>query len=807
MEIHYPGEHLLPGSIGHFFVILAFVSCLFSVWSFYRMDKDPADRSWIRLSGSFYYTHVIAIIGIIASLFYIIFNHYYEYAYAYNHSSDDLPLRYIFSCFWEGQEGSFLLWAFWNSMLGLVLLSFNKYQLPAVMAVFCSVQVFILSMLLGVFPFGIQIGSDPFTLLRENPEMASAPIFTNVNYTSLINGTGLNPLLQNYWMTIHPPTLFLGFASVHIPFAFALASLWKKDYSGWLQPALPWFLFGVMILGTGILMGGAWAYEALSFGGFWAWDPVENASLVPWMVLVAAMHLAIINWRRKKQPTSLFSTYLLTILSFILILYSTYLTRSGILGETSVHSFADGLPGQLIVMLVFFIVMVSVFLIFHYKKIKQVSQKDEENSSSREFWMFIASMVLFVASFQIIVSTSLPVINAIFGTNYAQPEDVIDHYHSWQIPFAVIITFLMAIAQFFNYKKTSRATFTKKISWSFVLAFILSAILVFVLKFEHFFLNLLLFTSIFALFANSDYLWRILKGKIKNGGASVSHAGFALLILGALISTGKTDIISVNTSGVDINMKGEGNVNQKNILLAMNDTLPMGDYQVVYEGSEKKGINIYYTVTYLKETASGLETAFTLNPRIQTNKLMGNVPEPDTRHFWNKDIFTHITYADLERFEKKDDDTYLPGDTLELSSGDSTFSSACIIEIGDLIKDIDKSELGLNDDDLAIGVNIKALHKDSRIQEVMPVLVIRGNELFSMLTEIEEFGLRFTFARLNPSTGKIKLIVEEKKNNGNDFIIMQAMIFPFINLLWTGCIIMVLGILLSIYSRIQRTNS
>ncbi len=807
MEIHYPGEHLLPGSIGHIFVILAFVSCLFAVWSFYQSDKHLDSPSWLKLSGIFYNIHFISIVGIIASLFYIIFNHYYEYTYAYNHSSDELPLRYIFSCFWEGQEGSFLLWAFWNGILGLILMTFNKYQIRAVMAIFCSVQVFILSMLLGVYPFGLQIGSDPFSLLRENPEMASAPIFTYVNYTSMINGTGLNPLLQNYWMTIHPPTLFLGFAALHVPFSFAMASLWKKDFIQWLKPAMPWFLFGVMILGTGILMGGAWAYEALSFGGFWAWDPVENASLVPWMVLVGALHLALINLRKKDNPTSLFSTYLLTILSFILVLYSTYLTRSGILGESSVHSFADGLPGQLIVMLAVFIVWPVALLFFNYKNISQTSAKEEENSSSREFWMFIGSVVLFVAAFQIIVSTSLPVINAIFGTNYAPPEDVIQHYHSWQIPFAVIITFLMAVAQFFNYNKTNRKNFFRKITWSFVISFSVSILLLVLLKFDHFFLNLLLFTSLFALLANSDYLLRILNGKIKHGGASISHAGFALLVLGALISTGKMDIISQNTSGVDINMKGEGNVNQKNILLAENDTLPMGDYKVVYEGSEKKGINIYYRVRYLQETDTGLKTSFTLNPLIQTNKLMGNVPEPDTRHFWDKDIFTHITYADLERFEENAEDEYLSGDTLELSTGDSTYTSSCIIEVGEIVKEIDKEQYGLQESDLAIGVNINAFHKDGRESNIMPVLVIRGNELFSMLTEMEQFGLRFTFARLNPSTGKIKLIIEEKKSNGNDFIIMQAMVFPYINLLWTGCLIMVLGIFISIYTRVKRNRS
>ena len=133
-----------------------------------------------------------------------------------------------------------------------------------------------------------------------------------------------------------------------MPFAYAVGALWRRDLTSWIQPVLPWAFFAVGILGAGILMGGAWAYEALSFGGFWAWDPVENSSLVPWMVLVAAAHLLLIN-RNRKQPTALFSTVYLSILSFLLVLYSTFLTKSGVLGDTSVHSFVDsGILPQLL---------------------------------------------------------------------------------------------------------------------------------------------------------------------------------------------------------------------------------------------------------------------------------------------------------------------------------------------------------------------------------------------------------------------------------------------------------------------------
>jgi cytochrome c biogenesis factor len=159
-----------------------------------------------------------------------------------------------------------------------------------------------------------------------------APIFQRADYLSIPqmqDGQSLNSLLQNYWMVIHPPVLFLGFSSTLIPFAFAFSGLWKKEYGSWTKTALPWTLFSCCVLGTGIMMGAAWAYESLTFGGYWAWDPVENASLVPWLVLIAGLHTQVIY---NSTGHSLRATYLFLILGFTLILYSTFLTRSGVLG-------------------------------------------------------------------------------------------------------------------------------------------------------------------------------------------------------------------------------------------------------------------------------------------------------------------------------------------------------------------------------------------------------------------------------------------------------------------------------------------
>ena len=193
--------------------------------------------------------------------------------------------------------------------------------------------------------------------------------------------------------------------------------------------AIPWAYAGISILGTGILMGGAWAYESLSFGGFWAWDPVENSSLVPWIILVAAAHLMLIFRARK---IALRSTFIYTLLAFILILYSTYLTRSGILGDTSVHAFAGGLDYQILFFLLFFTISSVVLFLIRFKEIP--SPNNEENTTSKEFWLFIGSIIWFVSAFQITWFTSLPVINKVFGLQMAPPIDAIALYNSWQTP-------------------------------------------------------------------------------------------------------------------------------------------------------------------------------------------------------------------------------------------------------------------------------------------------------------------------------------------------------------------------------------
>lgn len=800
MEINYIGELLWPGKLGNLFIILSFVSAIIAAVAYYFKAQNPLEQSWQKIARSSFYLHSFSVIGIIATLFYLILNHRFEYHYVWQHSNSELPIRYMLSCFWEGQEGSFLLWSFWHVVLGLILMKRSGDWEAPVMTVFSLVQVFLASMLLGIWVFNYKIGSNPFTLLREHPDFVNMPFTKMPNYLENLDGRGLNPLLQNYWMTIHPPTLFLGFASTLVPFAFAIAALWKGKFTEWLKPTLPWAFFSVMILGTGILMGGAWAYEALSFGGFWAWDPVENASLVPWLTLVGAAHVMLIQ---KNKGGSLLTTFFLTLITFIFILYSTFLTRSGVLGETSVHSFTDmGMSGQLLVYLLFF-VFLSIFLVVKNLK-KMPKQDNEDNLWSREFWMFIGALVLFLSSFQITVTTSIPVINKVLGTNFAPPLNPIDHYNSLQVPFAIIIALLIAVGQFFKYKKTDSKEFVRKITVSFAISLLGSVTIAAALQLLNFNYVLLLLCSLFAVTANADYMLRILKGKIRLAGASIAHIGFGLILLGALISTSKQEIISRNTSGIDITSLGEKFSNNDNIMLNLNDTLRMGDYFVTFTGKRKEGVNIYYEVQYFTQLKDGsYKYEFTLNPLVQTNPRMGNVAEPDTRHFLHKDIYTHITYADLEQVEEKDKNEYLEAKEHKIQIGDTIFASNSIMVLKEITSQIDREKYNLKETDIAVQANITLYDILNNTYTAKPIFAVKENFVSPIPVELEELGLKISFDKVDPETGDLHFSVSEKRGNRSEFIIMKAIVFPFINILWIGCILLMVGTILAIVHRLK----
>ncbi|HXH99056.1 MAG TPA: cytochrome c biogenesis protein CcsA [Sphingobacteriaceae bacterium] len=806
MDIEFIGEHLWPGKLGQFFVVLSFGSSVLAALCYYfDTIKDKADNSWQKIARIAFSLNIIAVLGIASCLYYIIYNHLFEYHYAWAHSSTTLPVYYIISCFWEGQEGSFLLWMFWQAVLSTVIMFRGKSWESPVMAVLMLSQAFLASMLLGVEVLGARFGSSPFILLRD---AIQGPIFSRPEYLSLIkDGNGLNPLLQNYWMVIHPPTLFLGFASMIVPFAYAIAGLWQKRYSEWIKPALPWALFAVMILGTGIIMGSFWAYEALNFGGFWAWDPVENASIIPWITLIAGVHVVIAY---KNSGHSYFTATFLVLISFILVLYASFLTRSGILGQTSVHAFTDlGMFWHLVIYMLTFAFLAAGFLIIRWKELP-ITKKDED-TYSREFWLFIGALVLTVACIQIIATTSIPVFNALFGTKVAPPIDIVKHYNKWQAPFAIVIAIISAFTQFLKYKRSDSRKFYVSIILSAVVSLIITAVIAYITKvYTNVIFIILIFSAIFSIMANARILGDALKGKWKLAGSAVAHIGFGLLLIGALVAAATNKVISINNSGIGFGEEfSKSNDPQENIILYKNKPVEMDEYTVTYMGDSTTGPNTYYRVNYkvIDEKTGKTKENFNLYPNAQQNaKMRQIIASPDTRHYIFKDIYTHVSSVPLKEEKHEpheghtDEEEYEKPVIHEVSLGDTVRFSEGFIIVKSVNRDAKLQNIPLTANDIAVRLNLE-IHSNGQVYNSEPVFLVKNGTKYDFGKNVDEAGLKLRFTDVKPQKEKLELQVYQKAKVDTDWIVMKAIQFPYINLFWGGTIIMVIGFILSILRR------
>lgn len=867
----YIGENLLPGQIGHFLIVLSFVASIVATLSYYMSVKtaqlgqgtvlaftNPDSVAWKKLARYSFIIQFLSIVTIFALLFYMVFNHMFEYHYVWKHSSRSLEMKYLLACIWEGQEGSTLLWTFWHSVLGLVLIRKGKEWEAPVMTVISFTQVLLAAMLLGVYVFGYRLGINPFLLLRDSGVLDNAPaLHMNFDATqplkqdfmlSIKDGNDLNPLLQNYWMVIHPPVLFLGFASTLVPFAFALSGLWFKKKDQWINASLPWTLFSVAIFGIGIMMGAAWAYESLNFGGYWAWDPVENASLVPWLILVAGLHTLLIY---KHSGFSLRTTYLFFLLGFIFVWYSTFLTKSGILGETSVHAFTDtGLNVQLFLSIYVFVWMAPIaaaktfnekimlalagtilglgayflsvpglpmfailggviaMVVYINKLIPTV--KREEDVSSREFWMFIGSLVFFLSALVITVITSLPVFNSLFDLKQAQPENVEFLYNQIHVLVAVVIAFLTAIGQYLKYKKTSRAFLFKKIGVPTIIAAVIATL---VLAFGDinytkegmgFLIQIWIATaaSIFAIVANAAYLWVGIKGNMKMSGGSIAHVGFGMVLLGILLSSGKKEILSYNTSGIHIDFGTDSTQKSgENLTLVKGVAMQMGGYDVTYIGDSahpKKSLN-YFLIDF-KNKKSGEEFRLTPNSFINYKNNEGLMSNPSSRHYLTHDVFTYISaMADPEK--NKDTARFVD---YNRAIGDTIFYSKGYILVENVVATNNLPMANVSKDDSAIlaTLNIHAQTGSRYTTDLLLLKDTKGNIRSNQDTLMAE---SLVMELRNWQNGKATIGVKES-NSVLEWITLKAYKFPFINILWAGIILTAIGLFISMFYRISQNK-
>lgn len=451
---------------------------------------------------------VLGAVSVVAAsgyLVYLIATHQFQVAYVAEYSAKRSASKYLFAAFWGGQEGSILLWAFWTAILGTVLAFRAGGRENRVWPIFGTVQMFLLVLVLVKCPFRLGEGPVP------------------------ADGRGLNPLLENPWMVIHPPILFLGFSSLAVPFAWALYGVLHRDWDGWVKRVFPWALFSFAVHGFGVSLGGYWAYETLGWGGFWAWDPVENSSLVPWLFLIGLLHgIAIQRANGGFKVTNLF----LGFLPLAWMTYGTFLTRTGLLTDFSVHSFSSlGADGYwLLLGGVLTAFLLPAFLIL--KNFRAIPRPTAyERVLSREWGFFLAAALLGLLGLITAAGMSAPIITKLWEPKgaAAQPE----FYNKATFPLAILMAVAMAATPYFAWRATDADSVLRRLFPAYAVS-IAATLGLFLLGARHPWMLLLFATSVFAVLTNALLVLPRLRRREarRTVGGFVAHMGAGLVLVG-----------------------------------------------------------------------------------------------------------------------------------------------------------------------------------------------------------------------------------------------------------------------------------
>ena len=368
-----------------------------------------------------------------AYLYFLFFSHNYAFKYTYQYSSLEQPFFYIVAAFWGGQEGTYLLWLFMCALLGFVVIKRAGEYRNTAMVIFTAVNLFFLLILTRLSPFAML----PFPTA---------------------DGLGLNPLLRDPWMVIHPPIMFAGYAMAAVPFSIVIAAMLLNRYDSVPRLVFPWVALTSLALGAGNVLGGYWAYKTLGWGGYWGWDPVENSSFIPWMISLALLHGLIIQRRSGALRRT---NILMTCLLFMLVLYGTFLTRSGVLGDFSVHSFTDlGVNIFLIGFMLFFLAL-SVIL-FAVRATKIGGQPLNYNFYGRDFALFSGMTLLFIVGVVILFWTSLPLLTTAFADEPRAAN--VATYNGFGLPLAVLMSLMLSASAWLRYSDFKPAGWQLKVT-------------------------------------------------------------------------------------------------------------------------------------------------------------------------------------------------------------------------------------------------------------------------------------------------------------------------------------------------------
>lgn len=366
------------------------------------------------------------------------------------------------------------------------------------------------------------------------------------------------------------------------------------------------------------------------------------------------------------------------------------------------------------------------------------------------------------------------------------------------MPMAIIIALLTAVAHMLKYKKNTVQAIRTIGIWAAVSA-VVSVVLYMGFDLTNWFYIGLLFAAVFAVLGNASLLKPLFTGKAQLAGASVAHIGFGILLIGVLVSSANKKVISINQSGEQLNPEFDAQANMEHVFLEKGKALRMGDYEIEYRRDTTEWVNNYYQVHYKKinPQTNEVEYEFDLYPNAQINPKMGLVANPDTKHYLSHDVFTYVSSVPKDKSEGK----YINEKTAEMKVGDTLVTNngyAILKEINSNVKD---GKVDMTNMQLLISAKLE-VHTLNHVYEATPMYGIQHNQVAQFESVLDEARLRFRFTGVNPSTGTLTMVADEKDTSG-DFIIMKAIQFPWINLVWGGTIIMIIGFTMAIVKRLM----
>lgn len=777
--------------IGKALIFAAFGGMLTAAFS-YTYSFFSGDERVQKIARIGYHIAAVSIILTAGYFMNLLLTHQFQYTYVWSFSSLELSSPLLVSTFYAGQEGSFMLWTLYTVIIGLILMNYSQkhnYE-SSVMGIYSAIASFLI--LLAVV-------KNPFLHVWQTwPDSVKPGTIPD-------DGRGLNPLLQNFWMVIHPPILFLGFASTAVPFAHSVSGLLRRDYRNWINVAVPWTLFSAAVLGLGITLGGFWAYETLGWGGFWGWDPVENSSFIPWLLAVASVHTLIVQ---KRTGGFQRANFLMGMAPFLLVLYSTFLTRSGVLGDTSVHSFVD--PGMwvyiLLVILILFFALVGFGLyLFRHREIpkKQISY----TITSREFALFLGAASLTIVAAFTLIGTSAPLITNILKGKASAIDT--SYYVKTNLPVAIVIAVMIGLGQLFWWKKSNSQTLMRT-ALPPLLAAVITTIIVIFAGMHDPIMILFFLSSAFAFFVNLQIAYKIAMGNPAYLGASLAHIGVALLFIGIIASTRYEKHVTVP--------------------LTKNKPVSVFGYKLTYTGTtqidkEKRS----YNVTIESGQSKFVAPLVMYESSYNDGAVMRN---PYIFSLVNYDIFTHPSLLAFIGRNMLTRDLYLSPQTIEIS-GTNGFQPTKYgisfqvdkdvpIQIGQyklIFKgfkvDDNQRKAMMEGKPFELGSIIQVTDSKGKVETIVPTNRIAPDETPNFTSAFTKNGDQFTvldihvddktgsatiLAAYNPSKKSPDynlLMTAARPTNQEETLVIEATLKPFINLVWGGVIVMVIGFIIA----------